>query len=422
MTDCRDAIVQEWNRRAPDRKPTALFPLIAQSFDHREIVAAVDVLLTGQLTMGEQVKAFEDEFARLVGAPYAVMVNSGSSANLIAMATLASPARHRHLERDDEVLVPAVCWPTSVWPIVQYGLRPVFVDAEPRTLNADDNDLRRRITPRTKAIVAVHVLGNATPMANLLEVAARHNLMLLEDTCESLGSTYRGRWLGTFGEMGTYSFYYSHHITTGEGGMVVCQTLEDYDLLRSMRAHGWSRDLSNRTTVEQEFSDIDPRFLFIHSGYNLRPLEIQAAFGRCQLQRLAEMNHTRNANRDRLMLALRTHKRWDGRFRFPEPSDGTVPVWFGFPCLLSPAFGPSKTAFLDHLSRSGVENRPIIGGNFTRQPAVRRFGLECDPTSYTGAEEIDRRGYFIGIHTEHIADALIDQLAGILLADVDTSR
>jgi CDP-6-deoxy-D-xylo-4-hexulose-3-dehydrase len=295
----------------------------------------------------------------------------------------------------------------------------VFVDVDPHTLNASEDDLVRRVTPRTKAVFAVHVLGNCTGMTRLLDLAREHGLLVLEDTCESLGTTHAGRWLGTLGDLGTYSFYYSHHITTGEGGMVVCGSLEDVDLLRSLRAHGWSRDLSNRSAVEQEFSDVDPRFLFVHCGYNLRPLDLQAAIGLRQLARLPEMNETRRSNRARLIQALLDHPRWDGRLLFPEASCGTSPAWFGFACLLSPSFGVSKAAYLSHLTQSGVENRPIISGNFTRQPALRRHGIVCDPASYPGAEAIDRRGFFIGLHTEPLSDALVEQLAGILLAPIE---
>jgi CDP-4-dehydro-6-deoxyglucose reductase, E1 len=420
MTDFRDAIVAEWRRREAARAPRSLFPLIGNSFDHHEIIAAVDVLLSGRLTMGDKVRQFEQEFAHLVGAPYAVMVNSGSSANLLAVAAATAPSRSSRLAAGDEVLVPAVCWATSVWPLLQHTLRPVFVDVDPRTLNVDVDDLERRITSRTRAIFAVHVLGNSASMTPMVDMAKRHGLLLIEDTCESLGSTSGGRYLGSLGDFGTYSFYYSHHITTGEGGMVVCQTLEDVDLLRSLRSHGWSRDLSNREAVERQFSDVDPRFLFVHSGYNVRPLELQAAIGLCQIERLGAMNEVRNANRERLLRALHEHELWDGRFEFPHAGEGTTAAWFGLPCLLRAGFPVAKRAFLEHLTRSGVENRPIISGNFTRQPGLRAHGLVCDPEAYPGAEAVDQRGFFIGIHTEMLPESTIDQLADILLAPVPT--
>ena len=411
----RDALIAEWQaREQQSRADLPLFPLIAQGFDAREIVAAVETLMTGRITMGDSVRAFEDALARHLGVPYAVMVNSGSSANLLAVAVMGNPARQRHLKPGDEVLVPAVCWPTSVWPIVQLGYRPVFVDVDPATLNISIEDLRRRITPLSRAIVAVHILGNSVNTEALQAVAQEHDLFLLEDTCESLGSESYGRPLGTLGDLGTFSFYYSHHITTGEGGAVVCHTQEDADLLRCLRAHGWSRDLSNRRQVEAEHADIDSRFLFVNTGFNVRPLEIQAAFGLQQLERLPSMNATRNRNLARLHAALQAHQRWTGQFSFPAASPGTIPAWFGSPFLLNASLASQKRDYLGYLGANGVETRPIVSGNFIRQPALALLGFDLDPAAYPGAEEIDRRGFFIGVHTEPLADAKIERLADII--------
>src|SRR5882724_4446714 len=246
MADWKDVIRDEWNRRRRADPPQSFFPLINQGFDEREIIATVDALLSGRLTLADQVRTFETRFAEMVGAKHAVMVNSGSSANLLGIAAASNPARSRRLSRGDEVLIPAVCWSTSLSPIVQMGLTPVFVDSSPETLNLDMADFRRKITPKTRAVMAVHILGNTAPMAEVLSLVKEHELLLVEDSCESLGTLFQGRHVGTLGDFGSYSFYYSHHITTGEGGMVVCNTLEDWDLLKCLRAHGWSRELSNR--------------------------------------------------------------------------------------------------------------------------------------------------------------------------------
>lgn len=367
-------------------------------------------------------RSFEQRFAEQVGARHAVMVNSGSSANLLALAAASNPARTRRLRAGDQVLIPAVCWSTSLWPVVQMGLEPVFVDVSAETLNVDVDDLRRKIGPRTRGLLAVHILGNSAPMAEILELVAAHDLVLIEDTCESLGSRFGERHLGTLGDFGTYSFYYSHHITTGEGGVVVCDSLEDLDLLRCLRAHGWSRELSNREAVEDAHPDIDPRFLFVNAGYNLRPLEVQAAFGHCQLERLASMNHMRNVNRDRIIAALKAHPRWCGQLEFPLASPDARPVWFGFVALLAPRFAAQRRRYLEHLSRSGVENRPVVSGNFTRQPALKLLGIDCDPAAFPGAEEINQRGFFIGLHTEPLKDETTERLVEILLAPELTDR
>ena len=386
-----------------------------QGFDSREIIAAVESLLTGQITMGNRVHEFEAAFASYLGAKYAVMVNSGSSANLLAIAAACNPARARRLQPGDEVLVPAVCWSTSVWPLIQMNLRPVFVDADPDTLNVSIDDFRRRITGKTRALMAVHVLGNSAPMAELLAFTREHDLLLIEDTCESLGARADGRFLGTLGDFGTYSFYYSHHITTGEGGIVLCASAEDYELLKCLRAHGWSRELANREQIQDRYGEIDPRFLFVNLGYNVRPLEVQAAIGLEQLQRLEGMNRVRNANRDRLVSAMESHVEWRGQYGFTRPSPGTAPAWFGLTLLCAEGAGREIRSLLPELERRGVETRPIISGNFARQPALALLGVDVDPADFPGAERIHHQGFFIGLHSVPLDDTTIERLATILL-------
>lgn len=415
MSDWKRVIVEEWERRSNERKDDRLFPLIFQGFDSNEIVAAIDSLLDGRLTMGEEVNRFEKSFAEYIGAKYAVMVNSGSSANLLAVACAANPLRARKLMPGDEVLVPAVAWSTSVWPLIQHQLTPVFVDVDPKTLNVDPADLQRKLTSKTKGMMAVHVLGNSAPMEDLLEVAKKNDLILIEDTCESLGSRFRGRPLGGFGDFGCYSFYYSHHLTTGEGGMVVCHTLEDYDLLRCLRAHGWSRSLSNQAELEKEHSEVDARFMFVNLGYNLRPMELQAAIGNFQLAKLDQMNAIRNRNRSKLIEALESHPKWDGQFSFPAPTSGTDPAWFGFICILDRAHEGKHKDYLSYLSAAGIENRPIISGNFTRQPGLKVLNIACDPQAFPGAEEIHNRGFFMGIHTRELSQEVVDKVTDTML-------
>jgi CDP-4-dehydro-6-deoxyglucose reductase, E1 len=413
MTEWRAAIEAAWNARQSRKADGPLFPLMNQGFGTDEIVAAVESLLTGQITMGSRVREFERRFAEFIGAPFAVMVNSGSSANLLAMSAAANPARARCLRPGDEVLVPAVCWSTSVWPILQCGLRPVFVDVDPATLNMSLDDLQRRITPHTRAILAVHVLGNSCPTGTLLDLVRQHDLTLIEDTCESLGSLANGRRLGTLGAFGTFSFYYSHHITTGEGGMVVCHSQEDADLLRSLRAHGWTRELSNRTAVESQHRDVDPRFNFVNTGFNFRPLEVQAAFGIVQLAKLEAMNAERNRNRTRLIAGMKAHPAWKDQYAFTNAAAGTAPTWFGFTLLRTDE--RDLRSLLDALSARGVENRPIISGNFARQPALTLLGLNVDPRAYPGAETIHQQGFFIGVHSESVGDDLMAKLADALM-------
>merc|ERR1719401_2913492 len=222
-----------------------------------------NVLLSGRLTLGANVEQAEKEFAAKVGSPYAVMVNSGSSANLLAVSAIVNKFRAVHCDAGDEVLVPAVSWSTSVFPLIQCGLKPVFVDTDAKTFNVTLETLEKAMTPRVKALMAVHVLGNSICMRDLATFVKKHNLMLVEDTCESLGSFWQDesgkkKMLGTLGDFGSYSFYFSHHITSGEGGAVVCKTEEDYNFVRCLRAHGWTRHLTNKDKVEANYPSIDP--------------------------------------------------------------------------------------------------------------------------------------------------------------------
>lgn len=398
------------------------FPLVDSSYDNQEILRCIETLLSGQLTMGRRVLAFEQEFARKVGAKFAVMVNSGSSANLLSVSAAINPARSRRLSAGDYVAVPAVCWSTSIWPLVQLGLRPVLVDSEASTLNLSIDSLRSAMARfPIRAVMMVHILGNTTDMDQLLSIVATNDLILIEDTCESLGSTHRGRTLGTIGDFGTYSFYFSHHMTTIEGGMVVANTIEDYDLLKCLRAHGWSREQSNRSEIEASHPNIDPRFLFINSGYNLRPMEIQAAFGLEQLKRLDAMNDSRKLNFRLLSDAFIASPRWRGQLEFPQPSAHSDPCWFGFPFLLAEGTPFNYPKFTELLMHRGVDTRPIVSGNMALQPAVRMFDVDCTLAPFEGAQRIHDRGVFIGIHTEPLAASRIQWLVEVVLSSLEQS-
>jgi len=321
-------IAAEWKaRRAADPPEEKLFPLAMNPFGEEEILAMTEVLLTGRLTLGQNVEKAEKLFAETVGAPYAVMVNSGSSANLLAMSAIVNKFRPVHCDAGDEVLVPAVSWSTSVFPIIQCGLKPVFVDTDPVTFNVTKETLEKAMTPRVKAVMAVHVLGNAICMKDLQDFVTEHNLMLIEDTCESLGSTYiasdgKKKMLGTLGDFGCYSFYFSHHITSGEGGAVTCKTEQDYNFVRCLRAHGWTRHLTNRKEVEASHPQIDSRFLFVNLGYNLRPMEVQGAMLVVQLGKMDEFNRIRRSNLERVKKKLQSNPRYEKTMKMMEASKG----------------------------------------------------------------------------------------------------
>ncbi|MEA2474573.1 MAG: CDP-4-dehydro-6-deoxyglucose reductase [Thermoleophilaceae bacterium] len=378
-------------------------PLSAPLFGAEEVVAAVEVLLSDRVTMGPRVRRFESAFADYVGVRHAVMVNSGSSANLLALATLGADVLDGGLEPGDEVIVPAVTWSTTVAPVLQLGYVPVFVDVDPRTLNMRVEDLEAAVSERTRAIFVVHLLGNPVPMEPVLELAARHELVVLEDSCESLGAEIGGRRVGGIGDAGTFSFYFSHHMTTVEGGMLVTDDAARADLARSIRAHGWSRDMVESERIEAANPEIDPRFLFVHLGYNLRPMEIQAAFGEVQLARLDEYNRSRRENAERLYAALAGIP----ELGLVEEQAGGRSTWFGFPMLAPDA--ATRRALTAHLESRGIETRPIVAGNLLRQPAFRDRphravgGLE-------NATAVGERGLFIGNHPG-VGSERIDGLA-----------
>jgi len=393
--------------------PAEGYPLTDDQIGVEEVAAVIGVLLSKRLTHSPLVDEFEAEFAAATGAPYAVMVNSGSSANLLAVAAATNPARVRHLAPGDAVAVPAVCWSTSVAPILQMGCRPVYVDVDPATANMTASALEAAVrTQGVKGLVAVHALGNAAPLDALMAVVRRHDLVFIEDACEALGSRFRSRALGTFGDFGTFSFYYSHHITCGEGGMVVCRTLEDYNLLRCLRAHGWTRHLTNREAVESANADIDPRFLFVNTGFNVRPMSTQAAMARVQLRKLGAFVAARRESYALIRDALLQDARYarHSAYEVVRETPGVEASWFGVALLLSAACSHQLAAFKAHLARAGVEHRPVISGNMARQPFNKLYSLDVDPEEYPGAERLHHGALFVGLHSRRISDAHLRRL------------
>lgn len=389
------------------------YPLIENTYDKEEILAMMEVLTSNRLTMGKNVEMFEKEFAEYVGAKYAIMVNSGSSANLLSMAVATNYKRKNKLNAGDKVIVPNICWSTSVWPIIQMNLQPVFVDVDPNTMNMDIDQLEKLITPEVKGIVAVHILGNCTDMNRLMKIVDENKLFIMEDTCESLGSLYNGKMLGSFGDFGTYSFYYSHHITTIEGGMVVCNNDEDYELLKCLRAHGWTRYLKDKKELEEQHQEVDSRFLFVNVGYNLRPMETQAAMGRIQLSKLNSKNSSRIYNHDMLVNKILKDTRNKNIFSSPVAMKNSNPAWFALTFVFSEEYGHHYKNFLNYLTDNKVENRPVVTGNFARQPIFKFMGIEVEPSSYEGAEVLHKRGFFIGLSCDDMSEERMNNLVNI---------
>jgi len=385
------------------------FTLTEKTYDHNEINAMVDVLLSDKLTMGNKVEEFEEQFADYIGSNYAIMVNSGSSANLLAMAVLTNFKYKNHLKKGDKIIVPTVCWSTSVWPIIQMGLEPVFVDINIDTLNADINKIEEllKTDDNIKGMVVVHILGNSTNMNKLLTLKEQYNLVLMEDTCESLGSKYNDKYLGTLGECGTYSFYFSHHITTIEGGMVVTDDFEIYQLLKCLRAHGWSRGIDGYSN-----ENLDNRFCFINIGYNLRPMEIQAAMGIIQLKQLSVLNENRIKNYQKVVNLINTTEN-DVLTCF-KPENNCNPAWFALPFILNQKYNKKK--YLEYLENNKIDTRPIVTGNFSRQPVFKDLNLNISPENFENAEIVHNQGFFIGLSPFEMTDEKIQRLVSILLS------
>jgi len=381
------------------------YQLSPNSFSNKDIIEGIKVIVSKKITMSKKTTEFEKKFAKFIGSKYALMVNSGSSANLLAMFAMINPAKINKLKRGDECLIPALCWSTSLWPIVQAGLIPKFVDIDPKTLNLSIDDLKKKISKKTKAIMAVHILGNSTNMNELMKIIKKNKIRLIEDTCEALGSKFNNKYLGNFGSFGTYSFYYSHQITSGEGGMIVCNDKKDYQIIHSLRAHGWDRGLNNNKN----------NFNFINSGFNLRPTDIAAAIGINQLKKLNYFKKIRFRNRKKIITTLKKSKNWKNQFTFIDAIKNIEPSWFGLPILINNKFLHKKFFFLDYLNRNGIETRPIISGNFLNQPSIKLYNLNPKRTLFKGAQEVEDRGFFIGIHVEKITERELILLEKFLL-------
>lgn len=368
----RKAVAAAWKRHAPrpfdPRRPAVR--LHEATYDDAEVSEFLECLLRTEVTMGPRVRRFEDQFASKFGHRHAVMVNSGSSANLLAVSALTNPLVKGRWKPGDEVIVPALCWSTTVWPLIQHGLVPVIVDADPATLDIDPGEVERAVGPRTRGLMPVHIYGNPCDMDALMPIVRRRGLVLLEDTCESLGATYRGKAAGSFGRAGTFSFYYSHHITTLEGGMVVTDDFELAEALRVLRAHGWVREMRRPRRHLAENPGIHPKFLFVNLGYNLRATEPQGAMGSLQLRKLDRFIRIRTANARgwRSELADLGHL-----FAFQEETRRARSSWFGFPMRVRTGAGFSAGELMSFMQSRGIETRPLNAGNIAAQPALRHF-------------------------------------------------
>lgn len=382
------------------------YPLSIATYGVEEVLAAVDSLCSFRTTMWTKTTEFEHRFAGVQGVKDAVMVNSGSSADLLIALAAVNPST-KLLAAGDEVLVPAVTWPTQIWSLMMAGLRVRFVDIDPRTFNVDLADLQRKIGPRTRAVSLVHLMGNPNDMAAVGEICRRRSLLLFEDCCEALTARFDGRQVGTFGLASSFSFFFSHHITTMEGGMICTDDTELSDLFRLLRAHGWARNL--RHTKAEPVDGIDERYVFLNWGLNVRPTELQAAFGIEQLGRLPEFMAQRHRNAAHFAAHV---ERFNGSVRMMEVHPLAECSWFALPLMLSDERTFEKAELIAHLEKNGVETRPIVAGNLARQP-VRDLFPELRELDLPGADIVHERGFYVGLHPVDARQQL-DRLAEII--------
>lgn len=369
-----------------------MFPLFSSSWGAEETEALHRVIASGMFTMGETVRAFEQAFAAYHGRAHGVMVNSGSSANLVATAALCH-RRENPLRPGDEVIVPAIGWSTTYSPFQQYGLHLRFVDVELETLNIDVAQLEDAVTERTKAICIVSVLGNPANLPEIRAFADRHGLTLFEDNCESLDAEIGGRKTGTYGALATSSFFFSHHISTMEGGMIVTDDRELADLARVIRAHGWTRDLAPDSPVATpRGNDRFEAYRFIMPGYNVRPGEMHAAVGLVQLGKLPAMT----AQRRRNMAHFHSLFAEDDRFVIQRETGKSSS--FAFTLIIRPEAEIDRAALFDGLTKAGIDYRIITGGNFLKHEAVAHFDHSVVNGGTPNADLAHEHGFFVGNH------------------------
>ena len=378
------------NFRKLESRRKFFYPLAEPTYSENEVVNALDSMTTFSTTMWDKVKDFEKMFGEKYGGE-AIMVNSGSSADLLISFAISEKSGGS-LPYGSEILVPSVTWPTHLWSLVMAGFKVKLIDIDPETLNFDLNDLKRNISKDTKGVFIVHLLGNMGDMSSLIKICKENNLILLEDCCEALGSKFDGQYAGTFGLASSFSFFFSHHLVTMEGGMILTNDKEFAKKCRLLRAHGWDREVAPLTDITN--SEIDQRFKFVSWGFNVRPTEIQAGFGIEQIKKIDLFEHARDQNAEILYECVNRNGKFLSTMKVPK---NVKCSWFAFPIIVSKNAPFSRLDLVNFLDKNGIETRPVVAGNLAKQPAIAKYP-EIYFDSLEGADFIHERGLYIGIH------------------------
>lgn len=383
----------------------SVIPFAGRVFDEHELVNLVDSSLDFWLTAGRYADQFERRFAKFMDRRYCLLTNSGSSANLLALSALTSPTLgERQLKKGDEVITVAAGFPTTVNPIIQNGLIPVFVDVDLVTYNINIDQLAQALTPKTKAVMIAHTLGNPFNLSKVLEICKKNNLFLIEDCCDAVGSTYDGKMVGTFGDISTVSFYPAHHMTMGEGGAVLTDDPYLKVIIQSFR--DWGRDCycgpGENNTCGRRFSiqygdlpmGYDHKYVYSHIGYNLKVTDMQAAIGCAQLDKLPDFIEARKANFKLLYNGL---KRFDHLLILPEAEANSDPSWFGFPITVRDEVLFTKNEIVEYLESKKIMTRQLFAGNMIKQPAFKNQEYRV-VGNLRNTDTVMNNTFFIGVY------------------------
>jgi CDP-6-deoxy-D-xylo-4-hexulose-3-dehydrase len=366
------------------------YPLAEPTYSESEVISALNSMTSYSTTMWNKTREFEKMFGEKYGGE-AIMVNSGSSADLL-ISFAVSEKSGGPLPFGSEILVPSVTWPTHLWSLIMAGFKVKLIDIDPETLNFDLEDLKRNITKDTRGIFIVHLLGNMGDMQGLKEICTEKNLVLMEDCCEALGSKFADQPAGTFGLASSFSFFFSHHLVTMEGGMILTNDKEFAKKCRLLRAHGWEREINSSVGVSSD--GIDQRFKFVTWGFNVRPTEIQAGFGIEQIKKMDLFEVARDKNAEILNDCILRNRKFLSTMKVQEQVKCS---WFAFPIIVNKNAPFARLDFANFLDKNGVETRPVVAGNLAKQPAILHYP-EISFDVLEGADLIHERGLYIGIN------------------------